>query len=170
MKTKSLPKTFLTLLALMTCFMPITTQAQQSLPYNATVSGGIPNGWIVTGDFGIQYDGFTFYAFSNPFIVLPELDAPTNSLTIDVTVCPFYELVYGADFQIGYLTDVNNYSTYHMLQSFVYLYEMPWDEFRCKRADLSGVPSDARIVIAANSNWFIQSVSVYETPEPFDVP
>ena len=56
MKTKSLPKTLLALVALMTCLglAPKTTCAQQhSVPYGATVIAGyIPQDWVTSNNYG----------------------------------------------------------------------------------------------------------------------
>ena len=176
MKTKSLPKTLFALCALMTCLglAPKTTWAQQhSVPYGATVIAGyIPQDWVTSNNYGpIQYNGLDYYAFSTGIIVLPELDAPTNTLTVDVNIQPFVNPVYGSIFRIGYVTDVNDFSTFHELEDSWYMYELPWEgDIRCKRAVFSGVPENARIAFVTIYEWFIQSVLVYETPDPFDVP
>ena len=176
MKTKSLPKTLLALVALMTCLglAPKTTWAQQhSVPYGATVIAGyIPQDWVTSNNYGpIPYNGLDYYAFSTGIIVLPELDAPTNTLTVDVNIQPFVNPVYGSIFQIGYVTDVNDLNTFHEIQNSWYMYELPWEgDIRCKRAVFSGVPENARIAFVTIYEWFIQSVLVYETPDPFDVP
>lgn len=176
MKTKSLPKTLLALCALMTCLSlaPKTTWAQQhSVPYGATVIAGyIPQDWVTSNNYGpIPYNGLDYYAFSTGIIVLPELDAPTNTLTVDVNIQPFVNPTYGSIFQIGYVTDVNDLSTFHEIQNSWYMYELPWEgDIRCKRAVFSGVPENARIAFVTIYEWFIQSVLVYETPDPFDVP
>ena len=176
MKTKSLPKTLLALCALMTCLSlaPKTTWAQQhSVPYGATIIAGyIPQDWVTSNNYGpIPYNGLDYYAFSTGIIVLPELDAPTNTLTVDVNIRPFVNPVYGSIFQIGYVTDVNDFSTFHEIEDSWYMYELPWEgDLRCKRAVFSGVPENARIAFVTIYEWFIQSVLVYETPEPFDVP
>lgn len=176
MKTKSLPKTLLALCALMTCLSlaPKTTWAQQhSVPYGATVIAGyIPQDWVTSNNYGpIPYNGLDYYAFSTGIIVLPELDAPTNTLTVDVNIQPFVNPTYGSIFQIGYVTDVNDLNTFHEIQNSWYMYELPWEgDIRCKRAVFSGVPENARIAFVTIYEWFIQSVLVYETPDPFDVP
>lgn len=176
MKTKSLPKTLLALVALMTCLSlaPKTTWAQQhSVPYGATVIAGyIPQDWVTSNNYGpIPYNGLDYYAFSTGIIVLPELDAPTNTLTVDVNIQPFVNPTYGSIFQIGYVTDVNDLNTFHEIQNSWYMYELPWEgDIRCKRAVFSGVPENARIAFVTIYEWFIQSVLVYETPDPFDVP
>ena len=176
MKTKSLLKTLLALVALMTCLglAPKTTWAQQhSVPYGATVIAGyIPQDWVTSNNYGpIPYNGLDYYAFSTGIIVLPELDAPTNTLTVDVNIQPFVNPVYGSIFRIGYVTDVNDLNTFHEIQDSWYMYELPWEgDIRCKRAVFSGVPENARIAFVTIYEWFIQSVLVYETPDPFDVP
>ncbi len=176
MKTKSLPKTLLALVALMTCLglAPKTTWAQQhSVPYGATIIAGyIPQDWVTSNNYGpIPYNGLDYYAFSTGIIVLPELDAPTNTLTVDVNIQPFVNPTYGSIFRIGYVTDVNDLSTFHEIQDSWYMYELPWEgDIRCKRAVFSGVPENARIAFVTIYEWFIQSVLVYETPDPFDVP
>ena len=153
---------------------PKTTWAQQhSVPYGATViAGSIPQDWVTSNNYGpIQYNGIDYYAFSTGIIVLPELDAPTNTLTVDVNIQPFVNPVYGSVFYIGYVTDVNDLSTFHEIQASWYMYELPWGgDIRCKRAVFSGVPENARIAFVTIYEWFIQSVLVYETPDPFDVP
>ena len=177
MKQHSLPKTLLALVALMACFISWTgeTKAQQyNVPYNATVYAGmIPQEWVTSNNYGpIEYNGLNYYAFSTGSIVLPELNAPTSTLTVDVIIEPFVNPVFGSSFIIGYMTDINDYNTFTPLHQSVYQYELPWpwNEQRCKREVLSGVPDNARIALTTIYEWFIQSVRVYETPEPFDVP
>ena len=172
MNTKSLPKTLMAFLALMAClaFAPITTQAQYSVPYHTTVGGDhLPSGWIA--DYGgVYYQGWEYYAFRTGTIILPEFNAPTNTLTVDVRVQPFYDPPFGSTFDIGYLTDVNNLESFHIVESFSYSEESWTDGWRYKRAVLSNVPANARIAFYAYYPWFISDVYIYETPDPFDVP
>ena len=172
MKTKSLPKTLMALVALTVCltFAPITTQAQHSVPYHTTVGGDhLPSDWIA--DYGgIYYQGWEYYAFRTGTIILPEFNVPTNTLTVDVRVQPFYDPPFGSTFEIGYLTDVNNLNSFVTVQLFSFTEESWTDDWRYKRAVLSNVPADARIAFYAYYPWFISEVYVYETPDPFDVP
>lgn len=175
-ETKKSRKNLLPLFALLLlmALAPKTTWAQQhTVPYGATVIAGyIPQDWVTSNNYGpIPYNGLDYYAFSTGIIVLPELDAPTNTLTVDVNIQPFVNPVYGSIFRIGYITDVNDFSTFHELEDSWYMYELPWEgDLRCKRAVFSGVPENARIAFVTIYEWFIQSVLVYETPDPFDVP
>ena len=150
---------------------PMTTQAQTSVPYTTTVGGEYPpGGWIANYYGSLYYNGWEYYGFQTGPIVLPEFNAPTNTLTVDVQVKPFYNIAIGADFSIGYYTDVNNLSSFQSVEVFNY-YDESWsDEWRFKRAVLSNVPANARIGFYAWYPCFINLVYVHETPDPFDVP
>ena len=150
---------------------PMTTQAQTSVPYTTTVGGEYPpGGWIANYYGSLYYNGWEYYGFQTGPIVLPEFNAPTNTLTVDVQVKPFWNIPLSADFSIGYYTNVNDLDSFQSVEVFNYNDESWNDEWRFKRAVLSNVPANARIGFYAWYPCFINLVYVHETPDPFDVP
>ena len=164
MKTKSLLQTFLTLLALMACLVmkPGMAVAQvQHVPYNVEVLGDIlPTGWTAT-----SFQGYS--RFGTGHVVLPEFDVANSLLTMDIEIYPINPSP-SSSFEIGYVTDVNNMNTFHTIQTFYQ--SSDWIAWRQKRTTLSGVPANARIAIFFFNTWAVRAVSIYETPEPINLP
>ena len=161
MKTKSLLKTFLTLLALTAClFMrPATATAQtMSVPYEPTFGETPPEGWITNNynyETGIWGTGIAY--LTPGLAVLPQFNQNLNTLELAISLKPNNS----QNIQIGYVTNPNDASTFTALQTYDSWYNTTYTAYETKRIYFFYAPANARMAIRCNGSWYIGYLEVY---------
>ena len=174
-------KKFLHFLALaaMLC-IPWVTQAQQSLPYNdgfESYSSGLPTGWtkvgsgtvsvqtsyVNTGSKSLKFNGAT----SN-VVALPQFTAEINTLQITIFTRPEGTYSSSKDFDIGYITDLNDASTFVAIATYNYS-EFSGSYLEKGPVSMASAPTGAYIAFRHRPNsgsyyWFVDDITVEAIP------
>ena len=154
-----------------------------ALPYTENfdnLSGNLPNCWTKVGSGTVAKNNSTTYAHSGSYslkfsgatsnlIVLPEMDAATNTLTMSFWTRPesFTNSSCGT-FSVGYVTDIADASTFVALDTFTY---NEFSSVENKEVNFASAPADAFIAFRHNPNstvwyWFVDDIEVsVPTPE-----
>ena len=180
MKQKSLLKSLWIPIALIAflALAPMTTRAQQSLPYTQgfenTAVNSIPDGWLVSGSSGNLFVAESVFGFAPHtgshqlcgigYMVLPQFTQEISNLQLDLWLRSM-EVGSGVYANIGYVTDPNNPSgTFVSVQHISGRSSYTW-----KRASFYGAPSGARIAIYCDTDdlfnlWCFDDFRVIQQP------
>ena len=111
-----------------------------------------------------SYSLRSYYATNNK-IILPEMDAATNTLQVRFWHRQYYSGNYGS-LQVGYLTDIEDTSTFVAVQSFNNI----GTTYIESEVSLENAPADARIAFrhigssSSNYTWYIDDITVEAIP------
>ena len=106
----------------------------------------------------------SYYATNNK-IILPEMNAATNTLQVRFWHRQYYNGNYGS-LQVGYLTDIEDTSTFVAIQSFNNI----GTTYIESEVTLENAPADARIAFrhlgsgSYNNTWYIDDITVEAIP------
>ena len=119
-----------------------------------------------SGSKSLKFSGVT----GGNIVALPELEE-YNGRTLTFYTRPESSSSSCGSFQVGYITDITNASTFHALETYQYN-DAGFPNYAEKNVDLSTVPAGARLAFnhnAAYSNyfWFVDDINV---PIPCPIP
>ena len=154
-----------------------------ALPYIEdfdNLSGNLPNCWTKIGAGTAAKYSSTTYAHSGNYslrfngatsnlVALPEMDAPTNTLTMSFWTRPesFTNSNCGT-FSVGYVTDVTDANSFVALETYTY---SDFTEIENKVVSFASAPANATIALRHTPNstawyWFVDDIEVnVSTPE-----
>ena len=154
-----------------------------ALPYTEdfdNLSGNLPNCWTKIGAGTAAKYSSTTYAHSGNYslrfngatsnlVALPEMDAPTNTLTMSFWTRPesFTNSNCGT-FSVGYVTDVTDANSFVALETYTY---SDFTEIENKVVSFASAPATATIALRHTPNstawyWFVDDIEVSaSTPE-----
>ena len=154
-----------------------------ALPYTEdfdNLSGNLPNCWTKIGAGTAAKYSSTTYAHSGNYslrfngatsnlVALPEMDAPTNTLTMSFWTRPesFTNSNCGT-FSVGYVTDVTDANSFVALETYTY---SDFTEIENKVVSFASAPATATIALRHTPNstawyWFVDDIEVtVNTPE-----
>ncbi len=154
-----------------------------ALPYIEdfdNLSGNLPNCWTKIGAGTAAKYSSTTYAHSGNYslrfngatsnlVALPEMDAPTNTLTMSFWTRPesFTNSNCGT-FSVGYVTDVTDANSFVALETYTY---SDFTEIENKVVSFASAPATATIALRHTPNstawyWFVDDIEVsVSTPE-----
>ncbi len=122
---------------------------------------------VHSGSYYLDFRGSTS-SDTNNAIALPPMDMPTNQLQVRFWTRPEnFTSSYCGSFGVGYMTDLNNNSTYVELANWPYNSFTAYEE---KEVPMTGAPDNARIVLRQHSNsynyyWYVDDLIVEPIPE-----
>ncbi|MBP5401468.1 MAG: choice-of-anchor J domain-containing protein, partial [Bacteroidales bacterium] len=131
-------------------------------PISGTITriNGIPN----SGSYRLDFRGTT-----DNMVALPTFNAPTNTLRVEFYTRPeSYSYTNCGNFAVGYMTDINDASTFVAIATYAYN-DWAASEYQKKTVDFIDAPADAIIAMrqfncANNYYWYVDDVTVTESP------
>ena len=178
-------KRFLLLILLLTVMLPWVAKGQQNLPYTEgfeSYSSGLPTGWnkvgsgnvavqtsyVNTGSKSLKFSGATSNVVALPLFKAGETTVEINTLQITIFTRPEGTYSSSKDFDIGYITDLEDASTFKAIATYNYA-DFPSGYLEKGPVSMASAPDGAYIAFrhrpsSSSYYWFVDDITVEEIP------
>ena len=109
-----------------------------------------------------------FYSGTNRYVALPDIEIPATGLQVNFWTRPeSYTNSTCATFQVGYVTNPSDFSTFVMLEEYAYN-DWPSNTYLEKTVDMPTIPAGARVAFYHTGTggwyWFLDDITVTAGP------